>query len=740
MVSLRRPLADQAGTCGDMDAEPGIDGARRGMRLLAATPWLADVDQATVRGLAVALVERTLVAGERVFARDDDLHGLAVVVSGSLRLMRAAGQTPSVVSLGPGSMFADRGLPVYVPVTIEALQAATIAVVPWAALAAACDAQPVVRARVVAETVRHLRRLQIASTPLFHSLDEASVSQVAEHSTLVGVKRGDVVLRAGDDSDCLYLIATGTLELLRDGKPLGVLGEGASVGEMGVLTREPRSLDVRARRDSTLVRVPAAVFDRVLDQHGPVTLRLAHALSDRLKQTTAGAAPRPVPISTIAVLRACAEPAFEAFREHLMQAFARAGHRTAAMACPPDDAPLDDYRLSTALADAEQSHRYVVCACDQRVPAYTRWSLSQADLILIVAAPGAAPPAYEWSRELDQARAQGSRVELVLVRAPDTSPHDTGIWLDAVTAETHHHLVAGSAPDHDRLVRRVSGRAWGLVLGGGGARGFAHIGVIRALREAGVPIDMVGGTSMGAILAAQYAMGADDRQMLEMSRRAYVGGSSLNDLTMPLVSLRTGRATMRTLKAMFGDRAIEDLPTPYFCVSCNLTRARVEFHDRGPAWFWARVSCSVPGLLPPVPFRGDLLVDGGLLDNLPVAEMRRRLGGQVVAANVSVGIDLPVAAALTPEAPWSGSAQLLRMITGRPRLPNIVDVLLRTAEISSVRDSNASGSPANLYLHVPVGDVAMSDFHAIDRLVTMGYDYTARRIEEHRTRHGRDAC
>ena len=227
--------------------------------------------------------------------------------------------------------------------------------------------------------------------------------------------------------------------------------------------------------------------------------------------------------------------------------------------------------------------------------------------------------------------------------------------------------------------------------------------------------------------------------MLDMSRRAYVGGSGLNDLTMPLVSLRTGRATMRTLRAMFGDRAIEDLPTSYFCVSCNLTRARVEFHDRGPAWFWARVSCSVPGLLPPVPFRGDLLVDGGLLDNLPVAEMRRRLGGQVVAANVSVGVDLAVATELTPEAPWSGGAQVLRMITGRPRLPNIVDVLMRTAEISSVRDSNASGSPANLYLHVPVGDVAMSDFRAIDRLVTLGYDYTARRIEEHRTRHGRDA-
>jgi len=272
------------------------------------------------------------------------------------------------------------------------------------------------------------------------------------------------------------------------------------------------------------------------------------------------------------------------------------------------------------------------------------------------------------------------------------------------------------------------------VLGGGGARGFAHIGVIRALREGGVPIDLVGGTSMGAILAAQCAMGRDDREMLAMTRRAFLGRPGRSDLTLPLVALHSGRATSRRLKNMFDDRTIEDLPIGYFCVSCNLTRAQVDVHDRGPVWFWARVSCSVPGLLPPVPYHGDLLVDGGLLDNLPVAEMRRRLGGFVAAVDVSVAVDLSVSTELAAEAPWSGTSQVSRLLTGRPSLPNIVNVLMRTAEISSVRDSRVSGSPADLYLHVPVEGIAMTDFASLDRIVALGYEYTMRRLEEYQRR------
>lgn len=309
-------------------------------------------------------------------------------------------------------------------------------------------------------------------------------------------------------------------------------------------------------------------------------------------------------------------------------------------------------------------------------------------------------------------------------------PRGTAAWLDSVAFDTHHHLVADRPADYARLVRRCSGRAWGLVLGGGGARGLAHIGVIRALLESGTPIDMIAGTSIGAILSAQYAMGAGPDQMLSMTRKAYVGGSDWADLTLPLVSLRTGAGTIARLRAMFGDLQIEDLPIGYFCVSCNLTRATSGIHDRGPLAMWSRVSCSVPGLLPPVPRKGDVLVDGALLNNLPVDAMRKRLRGSVVASDVSVPVDLEVDASLRPETSWSGRSQLLRTFTHEARLPNMGNLLMRMAEVGSVRDSKASGSPADLYLQLPVDRYSMTDFHAIDAIVDAGYEYTLSRIKE----------
>jgi NTE family protein len=132
-----------------------------------------------------------------------------------------------------------------------------------------------------------------------------------------------------------------------------------------------------------------------------------------------------------------------------------------------------------------------------------------------------------------------------------------------------------------------------------------------------------------------------------------------------------------------------------------------------------------------VPYGGDLLVDGGLLDNLPVETMRRRLGGFVAASDVSRAVDLVVDSSLVAEATWSGPRQLFRSITGRPRLPNIAEVLMRTAELSSVRDSRVAGSPADLHLQVPVDGISMTDFKSIDRIVALGYDYTARRLDEH---------
>jgi predicted acylesterase/phospholipase RssA len=198
---------------------------------------------------------------------------------------------------------------------------------------------------------------------------------------------------------------------------------------------------------------------------------------------------------------------------------------------------------------------------------------------------------------------------------------------------------------------------------------------------------------------------------------------------VPAVALRGGRSTVRRLMAMFGERQIEDLPLRYFCTTSDLTRARVVVHDRGPLWLWTRASCSIPGLAPPIPSGGSLLVDGGLLNNLPADVMRQRCSGAVMAVNVTPTVDLTTDSPLVAD--MSGWPHLWRMLAGGPGqrpFPNIAQILSRTAFIGSVRDAQEQARHADLYLEPALEGIGMSDFDAIDRIVEAGYRHAVVRI------------
>ena len=548
------------------------------------------------------------------------------------------------------------------------------------------------------------------------------------NAEVVSVQRGEVVMREGEVPDCLYFVASGSLEVFRrqaDGSItiIDFLSEGDCVGELALLLKDHRTASVRAWRDARLIRIPDHCFEEVFQQDAQLTLRLARTLGQRLKQTTI-AAQRKASIKTIAIVFWRSDTAATEFCDRLREAFQRANHRAAVL----NAASYQGEQISTWLARQESHHDFLLCHSGQERPEWTRAAIHQADLVLFVC-PSEERPGNQRPPEIDVVRATEARLELLMIQQSTAAPEHTSEWLALAPFTDHQHLMATGALDYDRLVRRLTGKAWGLVLSGGGARGLAHIGVIRALREHGLPIDSIAGTSMGAIIAGLYATGRDPAEILEATRKVYASGARSRDFTVPFVSLRTGDDTIASLKTLFGERRIEDLPVSYFCVSCNLTRAEPMIHDRGPLWMWTRVSCSIPGLLPPVPYHGNLLVDGAFLDNLPVDAMRARLAGRVAASDVSVAVDLAVDHDLDSKWSWSGFGQLSRRFRKQPRLPNIVQMLMRTTELSSIRDSRGTRSPADLYLKPPVDHFPMTAFDQIDRIVELGYEYTSRYLQ-----------
>jgi predicted acylesterase/phospholipase RssA len=280
------------------------------------------------------------------------------------------------------------------------------------------------------------------------------------------------------------------------------------------------------------------------------------------------------------------------------------------------------------------------------------------------------------------------------------------------------------------------GRTVGLVLGGGGARAFAHVGAVRALCEAGVPIDVVGGTSAGAIIAAQVALGWDAAELYARNRQLACRGRSLIDYTLPLVALLQARRFTRLLHELFGDTCIEDLWLGFWCLSSNLTRAEKIVHQRGPLAAALRASCALPGVLPPVLWGGDVVVDGGLVDTVPVATMNELLdgAGSTIAVDVSAEVDL------ARDYAFGSSVSGVRLVWERLNpfaashlsVPSMAAVLLRSIELGSVMHRREHRDASALFVKLPVAHVdrLAFDVDSFERLVEIGYTCTRAALQQ----------
>ncbi len=246
-------------------------------------------------------------------------------------------------------------------------------------------------------------------------------------------------------------------------------------------------------------------------------------------------------------------------------------------------------------------------------------------------------------------------------------------------------------------------RGVGLVLSGGGARGFAHLGIIRALREAKVPIDFLGGASIGAIIAAGVAMGWSDEEMQLRYRRSFVQTNPVNDYTFPFLALTRGKKVSRLLEREYGSVLIEDLRYPYFCVSANLTTGRLFEHRSGSVAQALRASVAIPGVMPPVFHDDGVLVDGAAINNLPVDVMQGHAPGFVIGCDVGADRNF-----------------------GERRV-NIFEVLMHAGMINSTASERAQRELADVLMKPPLANIDLLNWQAFDRAIQAGYDLRARR-------------
>jgi predicted acylesterase/phospholipase RssA len=217
--------------------------------------------------------------------------------------------------------------------------------------------------------------------------------------------------------------------------------------------------------------------------------------------------------------------------------------------------------------------------------------------------------------------------------------------------------------------------------------------VLHALETAGVPVDVIGGTSIGAVMGGLYAQGLPHAERVERALRGFTRSGSLASPTLPLVALSSGSRVDRLLVEYFGRNSIENLPVHFFCVSANLTRAEEVVHERGPLWQAIRASLSLPGIFPPVYADGDLLVDGGALDNVPAEAMRARIGGgTVVAVDISPAVEPMTVAPFGPGlSGWQVLAGRLNPLSPPQPVPSVFDIVSRATAVRHAAPPDDAG-------------------------------------------------
>ena len=570
--------------------------------------------------------------------------------------------------------------------------------------------------KAFAETAQRSPIDHLRECPFLDRVDADAVQSLAAAAVHFSLPAGQLLFDAGTSADGLYIVAGGRLGVQNPGGGawLAHIGRGDVIGESGWLLAETRSARIVALRDSELLWIAGALLDRIAAQSSSFALAIARLCAMRLRREHRHERPK-IHASIFTIVPNSLDVDVAELATTLTRELARFGRAELVWDVRANAQPTEWFNA------IEEANDFVVYVAHARPSAWTRQCCRQADTLLLTACAGAPP--RPWPHLEADMPARGTvRSELVLLHAEPFRSGALAPWLTSPGASVgiaQHHHVAGAA-DIGRLARLVSHRGVGLVLSGGGARGFAHLGVIRALREAHIPLDYIGGVSIGAIIAAGVGMGWPDEEMRERYRRSFVATNPVNDYTFPFVALARGHKVTRLLQREFGQICIEDLRVPFFCISANLSTGRATEHLTGPVWQALRASVAIPGVLPPV-FRGEeVLVDGAAINNLPVDVMQQHQPGFVI------GVDVGADRSFTAEAAQGEGPPLWRFFSrrnnGRRRI-NIFQVLARAGMINSATTAKQQRELADLLLKPTLTNIDLLNWQAFDRAIDLGYDY-----------------
>lgn len=737
---------------------------------LPRIPIFQRLEPSIAQALAAALKVQNLPAGATLFRQDDPGDAFYIIASGRLSIQQQMPDGDEVVigEFGPGEHMGEMALltgqPRAVTVTAcEDVQLLRLAKVDFERLV---DQYPALVAELLDSLLPRFQQVQtsLILANLFGRLDEALLRELQNKLEWRRLNCGEALCRQGEPGDEMYIVLQGRLrfavEEAGQQRDLGEVGAGESIGEFALLAESGapeslRSATVYATRLTDLVVITRPVFEGLLCQYPQALMRLTRRIVRRELLLSKAALPG---ASALVITALPCQPglALDEFIQQLAGALAARGSTLAIdadrfeqMYGKPgaSQTPLDhptSLVIDAWLDERERQQQHVIYAASPtldemgNLTPWARRCVEDADVLLLVGEAGADPAPGAVEAALPAARSR-ARLELALLHADDCrAPENTAAWLarrrtGAFPPQAHHHVRLGQPADFRRLARRVSGCPTGLVLGGGGARGWAHIGAIQALEEANLEFDWVGGASMGAIIAASYALGWPVERLRQLAVR-FSNPKKLLDYTFPYTSITKTRNITAMLQEVYADVQIEDTWRPYFCVSANLTRGEEQLHSSGSLWKAVRASMAFPAIFAPVSEDGCVLVDGGAANNLPVDRMR-----QFCPRGTVIGVDLVTSSPVSGSYDFGPSISGWRALLARlfpfarrlqaEHLPTLLDIVAGIVYSNSRYRLGEVRRCADLVVDVPVDQYGLLEFNRYAQIIELGYRATQEQIK-----------
>lgn len=600
------------------------------------------------------------------------------------------------------------------------------------------ESNPEAGAEMSAQARARLDRSRVARVlvDIVHITDSKIVSEITSRVSYRMLEAGEVLFNQGDEADAAYIVLAGRLRVhaVHNGTTtLDVeVGRGEIVGELGLIENEPRSAGISAARETTLAVIGREDFEELTRTYPALMLQLFRRIAARADQSR----PRSAAAGTVAI--AVLSPSAPAGLVEAMRSEVEKYGPSITLNRQLIDTNLDRPNIADSppgspgqallaefMHDVDVSHRHVLLETDDELTPWTRRALASADRVVLIIS--ARPNPDEADRINRFVQACGARRDDGLwaarIHPPATSmPTGTAALIQRYGFDRVLHLRHDDPPSVSRLARLMTGNGFGVAMSGGGARGFAHIGAIRALLEANVPIDTIGGTSMGSIMGGLFALGWGPDRVNRVAVKEFEDARLL-DYTVPVVSILKGEAMTAGLNAHMGDHDIEDAWIPFFCLSTNVTRFTKREHRTGNLARAVRASVSLPGIFPPVADDGDLLVDGGVMENLPISGF---VADGTIGTIIAVEASPPEGPKATPDQTLSISgihAIRSRLSRNRESYSGLLDMVMGSIIVGSslARADAISSGVIDLYLSLDLENVGLLDFGSVTPVAERGY-------------------